>query len=284
MLTAAADLMKKPITADGSTSLLSVIRLLLDRRVSRVLVLEGRSVTGIATEKDLGRFLLSDSSERNLDEVRLDEIARPLRSVGIKIDVKECAGLMLEGGIGSLGVTSGSDVVGILTKTDLTAHYAKSYRGRRTVGEYMSPFYAWAHSDTKLSTVVSRMIEERISRIILRDEKHVPVGVLSFRDLFRVALAKGREASVVDDSDPVVPVVFTRKGFLADTGFGATMSAGEVMTDRIITVKYDDDLAAACNALLSNGINGAGVRSRSGTLVGILSKTDIVRAIAFLTR
>lgn len=54
------------------------------------------------------------------------------------------------------------------------------------------------------------------------------------------------------------------------------------MKDEIATVNYDDDLAKACKVLMDKKINGVGVLSSNGALIGILSKTDIIKAIAFL--
>ena len=278
----AKDLMKKPITIDNDSAVSDVIGKLLDQKISRVLVSKEDDIISIVTEKDLGFFLLNDSSERNLEEIRVTEVAKPLLSLNESSSVKECAKSMLENGIGSLGVESNGNVTGIITKTDLTKYFAENCKGRKTVGEYMSPFYAWIYSDEKLSKVVSKMIQDKISRLILRNHDDVPVGILSFRDLFRTVLTQGQEENVLDNSDPAISVVFTRKGFLSDTGFGGTTSASDIMKDEIITVNYDDDLAKTSDVLIENKINGVGVLSGNGTLIGILSKTDVIKAIAFL--
>ena len=54
------------------------------------------------------------------------------------------------------------------------------------------------------------------------------------------------------------------------------------MTDKIISVRYDDDLHHACNLILDHNINAVGVLSNKGRLVGILSKSDVTRAVAFM--
>jgi predicted transcriptional regulator len=54
------------------------------------------------------------------------------------------------------------------------------------------------------------------------------------------------------------------------------------MSKDIISVRYDDDLAKAAQLLLDKNINGAGVLSAHGSLIGIISKTDIIKALAFL--
>jgi predicted transcriptional regulator len=54
------------------------------------------------------------------------------------------------------------------------------------------------------------------------------------------------------------------------------------MSEDIISVNYDDDLANTGKMLLEKNINGAGVLSVHGNIIGIVSKTDIVKAVAFL--
>lgn len=282
ILSAAMDLMKLPITIDIKSSVFDATQKLLDKKISRLLVRDGEKITGIVTQKDLGLFLLKDTSERKMDQISLSDVVKPLRVVPQTASVKECAGMMLENEFGSIGVSDGSNVVGIITKSDLAKFFKENYSGKKIVGEYMSPYYAWMYSDTPLYKIVTKMIEERISRVILRDHDENPIGILSFRDLFRKALFEGQEKDVLDNTDPAISVVFPRKGFLAQTGFGGTTTAKEIMQDEIITVNYDDDLAKACSILNEKRIHGVGVLSRHGELIGVLSKTDIIKALAFI--
>jgi len=77
--------------------------------------------------------------------------------------------------------------------------------------------------------LVNRLYE-KISRIFLKNENNDPEGIMTFRDLFHVALEQGNSDSVLDNSDQSISVVFTRKGFLSDSGFGNTIKAKDVMT------------------------------------------------------
>lgn len=45
---------------------------------------------------------------------------------------------------------------------------------------------------------------------------------------------------------------------------------------------HHDDIANVCRILFENKINGVGFLSDNGSLTGIISKTDIVKAIATL--
>jgi CBS domain-containing protein len=106
----------------------------------------------------------------------------------------------------------------------------------------MSPYYAWQYSDSPLSKIVLKMIDEKISRIILRDKDETPVGIITFRDLFNMSLKLGEETDVLDNTDPLISVIFPRKGFVSESGFGGSTKASDVMSKDIVSVKYDDDL------------------------------------------
>ena len=278
----AKEFMNTPRTIKHESNLSDVLKKIIDEKKSRLLVTENNRVTGIVTEKDLGIFLLTDDTERKLDAIPLSEIVKKIISVDEKTGLDQCAELMLKNNIGSLIITSNDDVVGILTKTDLVRYFTKIHSGEKIVGEYMSPYYAWQYSDTPLYKVVLKMIDEQISRVILRNHDETPVGIVTFRDLFGLALKLGEQEDILDNSDPVISVIFPRKGFISKSGFGGSTKINEIMSKNIISVNYDDDLAKTGKMLLDKNINGAGVLSGHSNVIGIISKTDIIKALAFL--
>jgi len=281
-MSAITSISQKPITIEKNSSLYDAISELSKNKIGRLIVVEQDSPVGIFTEKDIGLFLLTDTTERKLDAIPVSEITKKIISVDEKTTPTECAQTMLKNGIGSLVITTNDDVVGILTKTDLVRFFTNTHSGKKIVGEYMSPYYAWQYSDTPLYKIVTKMIDEKISRVILRNHDETPVGIVTFRDLFHLALKLGEEEDVLDNSDPVISVVFPRKGFVSESGFGGSTKIDEIMSKNIVSVNYDDDLAKIGQLLLDNGINGAGVLSGHGDIIGIISKTDIVKALAFL--
>jgi CBS domain-containing protein len=278
----AKDYLNNPRTIKLESTLTDVLKKIIDEKKSRLLVTENDKIIGLVTEKDLGFFLLTDDTERKLDEIPLSEIIVKIISVDENAGLNQCADIMLKNGIGSLVTTSHDNVNGILTKTDLVRYFTKSHLDEKIVGEYMSPYYAWMYSDTSLYKVVLKMIEEKISRVILRDRTENPVGIVTFRDLFKLALDLGRHGDVLDNSDPAISVIFPRKGFISQSGFGGSTKIDEIMSKDIVSVNYDDDLAKTGKMLLEKNINGAGVLSGNGNIIGIISKTDIVKALAFL--
>ena len=278
----AKDYMNSPRTIKYDSSLADVLKKIIDEKKSRLLVTENNKITGLVSEKDLGIFLFMDDSERKLDEIPLSEIIKPMITVDEKIGLDKCAEMMMTNLIGSLIVTSNDEVVGILTKTDLLRYFTKTHPDEKIVGEYMSPYYAWQYSDTPLYKVVLKMIDDGISRMILRNHNEVPVGIITFRDLFELALKQGNFDDVLDNTDPLISVIFPRKGFISESGFGGSVKVDDIMSKNIVSVNYDDDLAKAGKLLLEKNINGAGVLSKHDSMIGIISKSDIIKAVAFL--
>ena len=278
-MTELKSIMKKPITIDKDASLFHVISKLLKKNISRLVITEKDSPVGIVSEKDIGLFLLGDENKKNLDEIPASQIMNRITSAHDSMNVKDCVKVMLDKKIGSLGVVSNSSgIVGIVTKTDFIQYYVNEYEGTHKVGDVMTISYVSANSDDFLGSVVSKMIDEKISRIFLKNADNEPEGILTFRDLFHVALEQGSSDSILDNSDPAISVIFSRKGFLSDSGFGKTIQAKEVMTKNIESVNYDEDLTVACRAIIQNKMNGIGVLIND-KLSGVVSKTDILKAI-----
>ena len=270
---------QKPISVDFETSLETIIMKMLKDNISRLVVTKENSPAGIITEKDIGLFLLNDDTERNLAEIPASQIMNRLTSVNESMSIESCVEVMLEKNIGSVGVSSNDfELVGIITKTDIAKYYSKNYSGKTTVGEIMTISFIAMDSDCTLNDAVTKMIEEKISRIFLKNQDNEPEGILTFRDLFHVALEQGDSDSVLDNTDSAISVVFTRKGFLSDSGFGKTIFAKDVMTKSFETVNFEENLTVACDIMAQNKINGVGVKI-NGKLGGVVSKTDVLKAI-----
>jgi CBS domain-containing protein len=271
-------ILQMPITIQNDASLSYAISRLLQGNISRLIV-KGGPKQEIITEKDIGFFLLTDESEKSLDDIPISQIVKRLVSVHENMTPQDAAQIMVDRNIGSVGVFSNGDgLIGIITKTDLVKYYFENFVGHKRVGDLMTVSYTSMPSEDSLNNVVSKMINEKISRIFLTNQNNEPEGILTFRDLFHLALEQGRSDTVLDNSDPVISIIFPRKGFLSESGFGKTTLAKEVMSKNIVSVDYNDDLITACSTMIENKINGVGVKI-NGKISGIISKSDIIKAI-----
>ena len=269
-----SEISNKPIHILKNSTISDVIKKLLDFKLSRLIVVEDGKPIGIITEKDIGLFLFSETSQRGLDDIPISKIMKPILFVEEGLTPQGSAKLMIEKGVSSLAIGTKENLLGIFTKTDLVRFFLENPIEKKVV-DYMTPDYVYTHSATPLFKVVRKMIEKKVSRIIVKNQNEEPVGVISFRDLFRISIELGSEE---DDLGYTIPDQI-RKGFLSEEGFGDISLAQEVMTKGIVSIKFNEPISEACNLILENNISGLVVLDGNGSIAGIISKTDITRAL-----
>ncbi|MFB5610507.1 MAG: CBS domain-containing protein [Nitrosopumilaceae archaeon] len=272
----AKNIIKKPIGILKKSTISEVIKKLLENNVSRLVVLESGTPVGIITEKDVGFFLFAETTKQGLDRIPLEKIMNNLEYTYEENSLEKCAQIMIEKKMSSLVVGNKHNLEGIFTKTDLVKYYAENYVGKNKVVDYMTSDYVSTHSAAPLFKVVRKLLENKISRLIVKNQSEEPAGIVSFRDLFRISLELGAE----EDDTGFTLSDQIRKGFLSEEGFGGISLARDVMSSGIITVKFNEDLADACNLMLENNVSGLAVLDGNGGLAGIISKTDVTRALA----
>ena len=239
-----------------------------------MIVVEAGKPVGIITEKDIGFFLFSETTKQGLDIIPISRIMKPILFVEEELTPIESAKMMIEKGVSSLTIGSKENISGIFTKTDLVKYYLENPSEKKVV-DFMTHDYVYTHSAAPLYKVVRKMLENKVSRIIVKNQNEEPVGVISFRDLFRISIELGSEE---DDmgfsvSDQI------RNGFLSKEGFGNISLAKEVMTKDIVSIKFNEKISNACKLILENNISGLVVLDGNGSIAGIISKTDIAKAI-----
>ena len=277
-MTVAREIMHKPLTISENSSVSEVISKLLDLNKSRLVVTREHKPVGIVTEKDVGFFLFTEKSNQSLDKIPLSQIMKGLAYTDGTTSVSLCAKKMIEKNISSLAVGNENNLEGIFTKTDLTKFYSIHCAKKYAVADYMTDHVFTVHDTASLTRVMAKMLEHKISRIITKDQHDNHLGVISFRDFFMVAL----ELGVEDLSDDYSLSDHIRKGFVSTEGFGALTIASEIMTRGIFSIKSNQDLAKACRVMIDHNVSALGVLGDSGRISGIISKTDITRALASL--
>ena len=269
-----SEISNKPITILKNSTISDIIKKLLESKLSRLIVVEAGKPVGIITEKDIGLFLFSETSMRGLDDIPISKIMKPILFVEEELTPKESAKIMIEKGVSSLTIGSPENIKGIFTKTDLVKYYLDNPSEQKVV-DYMTQNYVYTHSAAPLYKVVKKMLENNVSRIIVKNQNEEPVGIISFRDLFRISIELGSE----EDSMGFTISDQIRKGFLSKEGFGNISLANEVMTKGIVSIKSDEKISNACKLILENNISGLVVLDENGNINGIISKTDIVKSI-----
>ena len=276
-MTTAKEIMNKPLGISKNSSISEVITKMLDLDKSRLVILDEDKPVGIVTEKDIGFFLFSSQTNQSLDRISLDSIMKILAYTDGTTPVAACAKKMIEKNVSSLAVGKEGKIEGIFTKTDLVRFYSTNYEKKFKVADIMTDHYFSVHDVATLSRVMSKMLEHKISRIITKDQNNRPNGLISIRDFFRVSLELGE-----DELEEFSLSDHFRRGFVSSEGFGEVTIAKEIMTKKIYSVKKTDDLADTCKEMIRHNVNGLAVLDENGQISGIISKTDVTRALASL--
>ena len=273
----AKNLIQKPISIIRRSTVSDAIKKILENKISRLIIKDSEKSIGIVTEKDIGFFLFNEKTIQGLDSIPIEKIMRRIEFVNDIEPINNCAKIMIGKKISSLAVGNEKNLEGILTKTDLTKHFANTHMGKYKVADFMTHDYVSTHYGATLAHVINKMLEYKVSRIITLNQENKPVGIISLGDLLKVSLELG------SDEDDVGAYAFTeniRKGFLSETGFGATTLARDVMSKELFSIKFDEDLAIAAKIINEKEVNGLFVYDDEGGLDGIISKTDITQALA----
>ncbi|MDH5665510.1 MAG: CBS domain-containing protein, partial [Nitrosopumilus sp.] len=161
--------MKKSTISDA-------IRMLLNTKISRLVVVENGKHIGIITEKDIGLFLFSENTKQGLDEIPITKIMKPIEFVNQKITPENSAKIMIKKGISSLAIGEKDEVKRIFTKSDLVNYYAENITDGKKVVDFMTHDYEFTHTAAPLYKVVRKMLEKKISRLVVKNQNEEPVG------------------------------------------------------------------------------------------------------------
>ena len=292
-----------PITLEANKTLYDVRNLLIKYNVSRVIIVkekekENKEAIGIITEKDIARFLFRDLPRRRLDEIRIDEAIRNQNLITAKedTDVSSCARSMVDNSISSLIINADSILRGVLTKTDLLDAYAKGYGGDVTANEYMTKRVLTVNPDESVNMVLLIMVDSNVSRVVVVEDNNKnskPVGIITSHDLLPASTAlhankttpytrywmKSKDIQNNKMKDNATDIVGSSRRSNLPYGMKRILLAEDIMKFNLIIVTDYADLVDVALIMKGNRISGLPVVDSNDKLVGIITKSDIARAI-----
>jgi len=204
--------------------------------------------------------------------------------------LKTCAKLMIDNQISSIVIVDADgNLKGIFTKSDIANTYAKYYAKKRLIEDYMSKRVFTVDPDETVHVVLLLMANNKVSRVVVtKDSK--PIGIITGRDLlpmsilsdayfFRYQSDNPKEQDTSDER--IAPPTKMQKKYpkYIPSGIKSIFLARDVMTHDPMTVSKDSDLANAARIMSRNNISGIPVVGSTGDLIGIVTKSDIVRAV-----
>ncbi len=249
-------------------------------KLSRLIVEDQGKHIGIVSTKDWAFYLFKNKNEEGILDIPLTKIMHNIVYVDGVTSIPKCAAMMMDKRISSLAVGSEGHVEGIFTKTDLVKYYASHLPPRhRKVDDYKTARYIWVNEDENTFNVLEKLVENNISRIIVKNSDGTTKGIVTLGDFMR-PFSYLKQPPENNEGRQEEQTMKKSLGSTSGLIFDKRIKVIEIMNEGLITVKRNEDLKIACKTFLENHIDGVGVVERDGTLCGILSKTDITRAVA----
>ncbi len=280
--------MSSEVAVAHSSEIVSYVRnLMLKKKFSRVVVVEGEKPVGIVTKKDLARRLGIGSvpwRRRPIDTIALSRVmSRNLITLPPTASIKKAAELMIKKNISSVIVLDGEFLVGVITKTDLLRAYAKNYAGIFKNRELMSKNVITANRYHTMNHLVELMNENNFGRIVVVDGRK-PVGIVTSSDLsFADVHDRSRGIKIRRVLYVRKPKRAVRPRYRYIRTFPLAV-AEDLMSANLLTALAEDDAAEAAKNMYKNEISSLPVVNEDEELEGIITKTDIAKGILLTTK
>lgn len=128
--------------------------------------------------------------------MKISEVmTREVATVNVGQTAREAASFMLQHDSGSIPVTEGNQLIGMITDRDIAVRgVAKGLGPDTPVRELMSSGLVCARAEDEIDDVAVRMSEAQVRRLPVIDESENLVGIVSLGDLSRET--DGEEAHV----------------------------------------------------------------------------------------
>jgi CBS domain-containing protein len=256
------------ITVEPESSIHDTLVQMQTNFIKRIVIASKNRPLGIVTERDISKFLEQDKTAKALDEIPIKYVMKKSPIIvpdGIEDHLEQCATRMETFNIGSvILVDDAGDLIGIVTKTDITKVFSKIYGGQYQVKDYMTRKLITCRKTDSLKFAQSMMNKNNISRLVVTDNQGVAVGIittnnfLTHSDYFSDGKTRTR--------DYLLPLK------------SQNLQVRDLLTADLLSIEEGEDLAKAASIMIKNKVSGIPVLDSDNNLVGVIDKSDIVKA------
>jgi predicted transcriptional regulator len=257
------------ISVSPDSSVFEALQKMQSEFVKRLVITEGTKPLGIITERDINKFLEEDKTARAVNEIPIKHLMQKnivLITDGFEDDFYQCASKMENLKIGSvILVDKNGDLSGIISRTDLVKSYANVFGGKYLVKDFMSTKIVTCRKLDSLKFALSLMNQNKVSRLVVTNEKGLAIGLittntlLTHSDYFTKGHTRSRDYLLPLDKEVIV---------------------NDLLEENLVTIGEGEDLAKAASLMIKYKISGIPVLDSNQNLIGLVSKTDVVKAFS----
>jgi len=274
------DLMSAPVyTVSPDDTISHVKNVMLKHKVGRVVVAYEGALVGVIAKYDLVKMLESSEAgwrrrhhDRTLAKTIMSE--NPL-TASPETSLVNAGQEMITNRVGCLPVVKDGDLVGMFTETDLVTYFATT-DSKVQVKTIMTSSFLTCHRHHSINHVLRDTETNHVFRTIVQEGNGVPVGIITHTNL---TFAKEPFVSSKD-------VVMVRKAEHAGVQKNRSVRkvlqvAEDIMSEPLITIGSDSRAVVAARLMVAKRVDAIPV-IREESIVGIISKTDIVKRMVGL--
>ncbi len=245
--------------------------LMLERRVRRLVVVEGKRLVGVITATDIAKALARRGAPWRWRDPENSLVGRFMTRdpvvTGPEESIFSVARVMSERGIGGLPVLRDSELVGILSETDVTKFFEENMRGVYRAGDLVSRRYGVVRHDTNI---------KKVARIVSLGHRVVLISGPDGR--YEGILSEGELALWVPELAKRYVLIPSKSGRRLVLGT-KVKSVSSIMRELRIKVTPEDDASKAARFMLEWGLPAVPVFDGE-RLLGVVDKKEIVRGVS----
>ena len=182
------EIMSCPVeTISPDLSVFDAIRIMEEKHIKRLPILEKKQLVGIVTQTDLVQVVTFYGRWKDVEEI----MSRDVAGIQSNASIVEAAEIMTSRKISCIVVLEGDEVVGIVTERDLLGRVVALQKSpdQITMGEVMSTPVASVSADYSVFSSSRIMEKMGIRRLVVTEDKR-PRGIISQTDILRATKKK----------------------------------------------------------------------------------------------
>ena len=224
-----------------------------------VIVTEDGSYAGVIGESELVKSRIQDDTKASV-------LMTSAPRVNHHEDIRETARLLVEGDVNVAPVFRGETLDGIIT-TDAILEAVLENLDALTVSQIYTDEVITETTAATVGQAINRLREHGISRLPIVDDADTLTGIITTHDIVNFVV---RDETRQEKGD--------RSG---DHDRMLDLPVENLMTSPVLTAELEDAVDEAVEVMFDNDISGLVVTDDDNGVSGIITKTDVLRALTF---